>query len=364
MINVYGGSNLLLDGSTRNLFTHNSDRYECGAISCDQRCTLEMRGHMYTFQNNSALFSFHMFALSRGGALCITGNSNAIMSGTVHFSHNVANLGGAIFLQDSVIIFDGNIVFQENSAHSEGGGMNIKSAEVITISHHVTFTDNIAESGGAISIDNSVEGKRKQLMFSGTFMNNTAYYGGAVHAKTALLTFRDTKLLGNTQALMASESNITFTGTTTICHNIRGGITIENSAIVFENDTEFENNSNVNGGAINDLQGKLSFHGDALFQHNTAEGDGGAIYAVGTSIHMEGWTNFTGNMAQNGGAMYLDTGATLALQTDNTVTSWNQKGSIYTLLYTSHNFASQYGGGIYYKDSPTTRQCYKTYSII
>ena len=90
----------------------------------------------------------------------------------------------------------------------------IKSAEVITISHHVTFTDNFSDgTGGAISVNNrGVEGKR--IVFSGTFMNNTAYYGGAVHAEKALMTFRDTKLLGNTQALMASESNITFTGTT------------------------------------------------------------------------------------------------------------------------------------------------------
>lgn len=62
---------------------------------------------------------------------------------------------------------------------------------------------------------------------------------------------------------------IIFSGETIITENSSGGMRAENSEdIIFNSNTLFDNNSNPNG-------------------------DGGAIYASGTSIYMQGTVNFT-----------------------------------------------------------------------
>ncbi len=53
----------------------------------------------------------------------------------------------------------------------------------------------------------------------------------------------------------------------------------------------------------------------------------GAIYAVGTSLSIEGLMKFTYNVAENGGAMYLDQETSLTLQTD---TDASYGGDIYS----------------------------------
>ena len=88
------------------------------------------------------------------------------------------------------------------------------------------------------------------------------------------------------------------------------------------------------------------FQGKTFFIHNSADGDGGAIYAVGTSIYTQGIVNFTLNTASNGGAMLLDNGASLIFQ-------------LCKILYTSYNTALKYGGGIYREDNPVICQCNK-----
>ena len=338
-INVMS-SNLLLDGS--NYFIHNSARYTAGVLECS-RCRLEMKG-LNKFHNNSALYARHYFAPSRGGALAVD-NGDLLISGTVHFSCNKAFWGGAIFIQHSKTIFNGSIVFRENIATSEGGGMFIKSASVIAY-EYLIFIGNTAETGGALHIDKD-EDRQEEIIIvlSSKFINNSAYYhGGAVYAESVKMTFKNSEIRGNSggSALHVSKCTITFNGTTEIKNNIGkagGGIKADTTTIIFENNTLFSSNSNPSGdgGALNILQGKVSFHGNTVFIHNTANKDGGAIYAAGTSMETQGILNFTYNTAYDGGAMFLDTGASLTLLTEL---------DSQAILITSSNFATQYGGGI------------------
>ena len=77
------------------------------------------------------------------------------------------------------------------------------------------------------------------------------------------------------------------------------------------------------------------------------------IYAAGTSIQIEDAVTFNRNEAgKDGGAIYLDTGASL------TLSSHNKYQYLSTLLLnTSNNYAARYGGAIYHNDNPTNDQC-------
>lgn len=49
----------------------------------------------------------------------------------------------------------------------------------------------------------------------------------------------------------------------------------------------FSNRASPSGGALNLLQGSVFFRGYTHFSENTASDDGGAIYSIGTAIHMQ-----------------------------------------------------------------------------
>lgn len=80
----------------------------------------------------------------------------------------------------------------------------------------------------------------------------------------------------------------------------------------------------------------------ALFKHNTAELDGGAIHALGTKITFMKKVSFLFNLAQNGGAMFFENSAALILHAG---------------INSSYNYASRYGGAIYHEDVATFLQC-------
>ena len=74
---------IVLDGRIPNTFNHNTDKYAGGAVYCF-RCTLQMSGNNL-FLNNSALFSRHYMAPSRGGALRVY-NGKLTISGNASIS--------------------------------------------------------------------------------------------------------------------------------------------------------------------------------------------------------------------------------------------------------------------------------------
>lgn len=74
-------------------------------------------------------------------------------------------------------------------------------------------------------------------------------------------------------------------------------------------------------------------YGDTRFVHNTVDKDGGAVYVLDSAITLKATANFTSNSAQrSGGAMYFES-ATLNLEPQSS-------------LLTFDNHASQYGGAI------------------
>ena len=119
-----------------------------------------------------------------------------------HFSHNSADIGGAIGTVNNVTFtFNGTNLFVNNSARDNGGAIYaVMNASLRFIATN-TFTHNSAgiKVGAA---DNGV------LTFNGTdnFINNSANSGGAIFATTNI--------------------SLRFTGTNNFTHNsagIKGG---------------------------------------------------------------------------------------------------------------------------------------------
>ena len=344
-------STLLLDGSTPNHFTHNSNTQNGGAIQCNYNCSLEMRGSN-TFKSNNIFYdhNFRSFPnLVTGGAL-FARHAKVFLSGMVTFCNNTALHGGAVYLVDSYTTVEGEVEFTGNTAEL-GGGMSAIRTSISTINKaHMRFIDNKAEIYGAgIEIEGKME--NREIILSASFLNNSAGEVAAVDISSAQITFVNTNITNNFGgALAIINSNITFSGLTVISENdhsfehaidvltsnvifdgiIRitrntcGAIKAQNSLVTFKSNTIFDNNSNpINrgkGGALNCLEGKVVFQGKTLFIHNSATVNGGAIYAsYGTSIYMQGIVNFTLNTAINGSAMYFDNEASLIFKHPTTL---------------------------------------------
>ena len=185
--------------------------------------------------------------------------------------------------------------------------------------------------------------------------------------------------------IIASDSNLTFTGNTTFLDSgvseqcpyifvdlvFAGGaiLTVNNTVLSFNGTNNFINNSAGRGGAIYTLYNTvLSFNGTNNFINNSALWEGGAIHTVNnTVLSFNGTNNFINNSAVDGGAIYISYNSVLSfngtnnfinnsvgrggaiLTVNNNVLSFNGKnnfinnsavagGAIYTFYNTVLNF--------------------------
>ena len=264
---------VLINGTT---FTHNTGKYRGGAIHCDF-CKLEMIG-TNIFRNNSALHYQFQFAPNRGGAFYIY-NGKVVNVGDLHISKCTASEGGAFFLYvNSQLILNGSCLFHGNTAEHGGGGISVKTSSLFILAKNARFVENVVRFdavGGAIQIDNQQESNEKEkliVVISGTFI---------VYATLGNLTVLNVNITENQiTAVSLLKSNVTFLKANYFTNNIGGGIEAESSSIEFHDVTVFSNNSSPYGGALQLLQGTLSFSGNVLFSKNKADKDGGAIYAI------------------------------------------------------------------------------------
>jgi len=125
-------------------------------------------------------------ARSLGGGMAVINRSNFTMTGNGHFADNSAGVGGSMAISSSYFYCDAGGVFVNNMAVYGGGAVAVLNGTT-SFSVPSNFMENHASGGfgGGVLLLGGVIG------FTGSsFANNTADYGGAIHASTGTLLFR------------------------------------------------------------------------------------------------------------------------------------------------------------------------------
>lgn len=113
-------------------------------------------------------------ASANQGAAVYAERANALSFGNLEMNSNVADDGGALYLEDGIQLIISNSSFTNNLANSDGGALYISSGEFLEIVLS-QFTDNVGESGGAIYVDYAEE----LFVFQSSFSSNFSDFGGA-----------------------------------------------------------------------------------------------------------------------------------------------------------------------------------------
>jgi predicted outer membrane repeat protein len=280
--------------------------------------------------------------------------------------------GGAIWAAEDVYCY--NSTFTDNHAADEGGAIYSQDSGFGVHVYDCTFSRNDADNdGGAISADT----------FSSTrsiFTSNDAYQGGAVHTDSGFGNITDSLFEGNssddnggaiyTNADDAVNSLVYRTifknNTTDIADGDGGAIAIHGEYYVDLKASSFIGNSADDGGAIDlcadDSDSELSTstlgRAQTLFQGNTSDDDGGAIFqddCAQADLRLTSARFLDNYSHDDGGAVYMDDGLLYVAESTFTGNRADEDGGaintddpveIRTSTFTRNSSEDQEGGAL------------------
>ncbi|MBQ4569301.1 MAG: hypothetical protein IJA62_04535 [Ruminococcus sp.] len=329
--------------------------------------------------NNESVYENTDYNNKIGGTVYANGGTLEITNTTLD-GNKTGYYGGAVYGRNgaTVDISDNTVI--SNSSGATGAAVYFREACNVTVKDSIikdnTSTGNgvVYQTGGTMTLTNVTASGNKGS-------NGGVIFSSGTSTKTEI---KNCNFIGNTAssggALTVSESNVSVTGGEFKDNsaNLGGAVnigtgTLTISGVTFTNNSAVKNasGSNGNGGAIAVAAGTLNATGDNLFDGNTAENHGGAIYVsyktddngtkVGGVVNMsEGL--FKNNSADiSGGAISSRTNGSVALSgTELTANSsygtvlGEGGGAIYsndnTLVLSGvvidGNSSAYYGGGV------------------
>ncbi len=268
------------------------------------------------------------------------------------FQRNMAETGGAVFVEFCGKLSITDAAFVQNTAEKEGGAVFIAHSDnntTLTIDNS-NFTANSARQGGAlfarnisfglrqtVFVDNSAPGdslldpnfggavgfERANLTTTDCiFEGNTAYFsGGAIHGTFGQLVIESTHFANN--FVLHEQAGTCGTIRVSQCpltiqksrfENSRafvaGAVCNEDNDDTFIQDSLFQNNSAESSGALTCHSGKII---NTTFLQNAAFTEGGAISVLPNSKLEVAHSLFESNVAQfAGGAIYTRPNVTLS----------------------------------------------------
>ena len=231
--------------------------------------------------------------------------------------------GGAIYCRSSTLNINSEYsVFANNFAQKSGGAIEADDGNIITIKGSVTFMKNAAnDKGGAIFL------YYVTLRVSGdiSFINNEADFGGALSILRAKFLFVDGERMENGK----STFNAATVKVTEVCRNVAMNGSIESDYVSIYN-----SHFNESG------KGKIVFRGNMAY----SEGGGikGTDNSVITILNFDERICFENNTAIHGGGMYLGINSKLEIILSPSI----QRGISFVL-----NHAHRFGGALYVDDS-------------
>ena len=206
----------------------------------------------------------------------------------------INNLNGIRLYNSTVDIFNCKIY---NGSSFEGGAVSVDSSNLVFHGHNV-FDSNNAGFGGALFINNSMI----LLGDNNTFKNNVAVTetmsetiyggGGAVYAENSNITLLGYNLFSNE---IANFHTFILYG---------GAIAARNSEIVIKNEAAFVNNTALNGAAMYLDNCLCKLNDSVKFLNNSAIYSGGAIYMWKSISLVYDGVLIQNNSARDGGGVY------------------------------------------------------------
>ena len=266
-----------------NVFERNKASQDGRGI-CIIKGTFNLSGSN-SFSDNEAEMGGGMFI--EDGRLCLSGSSL--------FHNDNGTTGGGLYSFRSVLEFFGVHNFTANSALNAGGGFATVYSTV-NLTGNTTFEENSALTGGAIYMEDT------QVNLNGTnhFIHDNAHYeGGAVYMRGGKINISGRNVFEHNSAsmrggsLFAACTTINFTGSTIICDSTSpegAGIHVVSSSIIFEGKTQFQNNTAQYGGAVFSENSHFTFGKRTAF----------------SGFDPEPCSSFINNTVLRGGAMHLD----------------------------------------------------------
>ena len=274
---------------------------------------------------------------------------NLYIKGSVLFQGNTAVYGGAIYSNNSAVMYfdKSNVNFLTNTVSADGGAIYLVNSRIAFEVHaKVTFNGNSAqEHGGAVYSANS------NITFNGSssvmFFNNEAgrkKRGGGVYCRSSShIKFDGSSsiMFNNNKAWMGGalyciySSNITFNGNSSVtfysnvAYLYGGAVACWSSSLITFNDNSnvtFNNNEGDDGGAVNCWSSSnVTFEGNSrvTFKNNIARYRGGGLFSEASShITFNGSSNitFNYNKAGFGGASYCGTLSVITFDSNTVVT--------------------------------------------
>ena len=246
-----------------------------------------------TFNTNAVSHTIPDTYESSAGAICTFQNCNIIISGNslVTFTNNKADRGGAVLIDESNVIIEeySTVLYYNNYAGCSSGGAFVcsnNSTIVIEDNSNVTFDSNKAsESGGAVYAHNMC-----MIMFkdnsTSIFINNIARDNGG-----AIFSFQTLKVMFEGNSKVAFNNNMANSG----------------GALYFANNSDC----------------LLSDFTDVSFHYNTASYGAAILASVYCNITLIGQSTllFAYNEAiQSGGGGYLNYSCNFIIQDNASVT--------------------------------------------
>eukprot|EP00752_Nemacystus_decipiens_P005318 g4824.t1 len=237
-------------------FTNNSARYDGGAIRLLYYARMFWYGNGAIFSSNSAG--------DDGGAITVGDSSGLIWNGdgAIFTSNSAGDDGGAIRVDRSSGMFlrGDDIHFHANFAGGDGGAIEVWGTSVLSSSGNATFSRNVARgNGGAIA---AVEGYWDTADFDGgTFIENSARYGGALYCTSSDFNF--------TRVTFKSNSASDGGGAIALAWLLDAEYPTSRLSPSICTKCNFSDNISKTGGAVETLAGELELT-SCLFEGNSA----------------------------------------------------------------------------------------------
>ncbi|EFA78535.1 hypothetical protein PPL_09187 [Heterostelium album PN500] len=260
------------------------------------------------------------------------------------FVGNIAQAGGGVVFAPFGLLISLQSNYYNNSIYRTNGGAIYSSTANLINS---TFTGNYAYNGGAVASIYSMDAVNSSFT-----KNRCSYVGGALYALSGI------KVYGST-----FQSNNGYYG---------GAIYGVNMTIDV---SSFKGNQALNGGVggavyvAGENPGQIAIS-NTTFNQNSADGSGGAIYTIETSLYLINCV-FKNNSANHGGGIfvsyrssdYTEVNIISSILTDNTAVSnggainmfESSYGPLLVNFYKSvfdRNTAGNYAGGAYFLQYP------------